>query len=389
MLKEHVKLSHISAGFTAVLVGYTSSVIIIIQAATAAGATAAQIESWLLALGLSMGLSSIVASWFYKMPVLTAWSTPGAAMLVTAVNHYDLPVVIGAFVISGGLITLTGLIGPLSRMLGRIPPQLGTAMLGAILLPFCLKAFAPLQTNPIIFLSMFGCYLIAKRLLPQYTMLVLLIVGVICAFISGAFIGQKVDLVLAQPVWMTPEFDWQAMINLSIPLYVITMLSQNLPGIAMMKSHHYDVPVKPILIGTGLTNMAFAPFGGFSVNLAAISAAICMNSDVDSDKTQRYRAAIWAGVFYLIAGMWATTVVALFLALPSEISRILAGLALLGTLMMCLKTAFHDDQFRESALFTFLITLSGVSFLGVSSLLWGLLVGLVHIKLSRTTITAR
>jgi benzoate membrane transport protein len=389
MLKEHVKLSHISAGFTAVLVGYTSSVIIIIQAATAAGATAAQIESWLLALGLSMGLSSIVASWFYKMPVLTAWSTPGAAMLVTAVNLYDLPVVIGAFVISGGLITLTGLIGPLSRMLGRIPPQLGTAMLGAILLPFCLKAFAPLQTNPIIFLSMFGCYLIAKRLIPQYTMLVLLIVGVICAFISGAFIGQKVDLVLAQPVWMTPEFDWQAMINLSIPLYVITMLSQNLPGIAMMKSHHYDVPVKPILIGTGLTNMAFAPFGGFSVNLAAISAAICMNSDVDSDKTQRYRAAIWAGVFYLIAGMWATTVVALFLALPSEISRILAGLALLGTLMMCLKTAFHDDQFRESALFTFLITLSGVSFLGVSSLLWGLLVGLVHIKLSRTTITAR
>jgi benzoate membrane transport protein len=389
MLKEHVKLSHISAGFTAVLVGYTSSVIIIIQAATAAGATAAQIESWLLALGLSMGLSSIVASWFYKMPVLTAWSTPGAAMLVTAVNLYDLPVVIGAFVISGGLITLTGLIGPLSRMLGRIPPQLGTAMLGAILLPFCLKAFAPLQTNPIIFLSMFGCYLIAKRLIPQYTMLVLLIVGVICAFVSGAFIGQKVDLVLAQPVWMTPEFDWQAMINLSIPLYVITMLSQNLPGIAMMKSHHYDVPVKPILIGTGLTNMAFAPFGGFSVNLAAISAAICMNSDVDSDKTQRYRAAIWAGVFYLIAGMWATTVVALFLALPSEISRILAGLALLGTLMMCLKTAFHDDQFRESALFTFLITLSGVSFLGVSSLLWGLLVGLVHIKLSRTTITAR
>jgi benzoate membrane transport protein len=385
MLKEHVKLSHISAGFTAVLVGYTSSVVIIIQAATAAGATASQIESWLLALGLSMGLSSIVASWFYKMPVLTAWSTPGAAMLVTAVSLYDLPVVIGAFVISGGLITLTGLISPLSRMLGRIPPQLGTAMLGAILLPFCLKAFAPLQTSPIIFLSMFGCYLIAKRFIPQYSMLLLLIVGVICAFVSGAFIGQKVDVVLAQPAWITPEFDWQAMINLSIPLYVITMLSQNLPGIAMMKSHHYDVPVKPILIGTGLTNMAFAPFGGFSVNLAAISAAICMNSDVDPDKTQRYRAAMWAGVFYLIAGMWATTVVALFLALPSEVSRILAGLALLGTLLMCLKTAFHDDQFRESALFTFLITLSGVTFLGISSLLWGLLVGLVHIKLSRKT----
>ena len=385
MLKQFFKLSHISAGFAAVLIGYTSSVVIIIQAATAAGADASQIESWLLTLGICMGLSSIFYSWFYKMPILMAWSTPGAAMLVGAVGLYDLPTAIGAFIIAGALITLTGLINPLSRMLEQIPSQLSTAMLGAILLPFCLKAFTPLQTDPAIFLGMFACYLIAKRLLPQYTMLLLLIAGITGAAISGAFLGKEIDVVLAQPTWVSPNFNWQAMINLSIPLYVITMLSQNLPGIAMMRSYDYHTPVKPILIGTGLTNMIFAPFGGFSVNLAAISAAICMNSDVDSDTTQRYRAAIWAGVFYLIAGTWATTVVSVFLALPSEISHILAGLALLGTLMMCLQNAFHNDKFRESALLTFLITLSGISFLGINSLMWGLLVGLVHLKWANKT----
>jgi benzoate membrane transport protein len=380
MRKQFFTLSHISAGFAAVLVGYTSSVVIIIQAASSAGANASQIESWLLTLGICMGVSSIFYSWFYKMPVLMAWSTPGAAMLVGAVSLYTLPTAIGAFILTGGLITLTGLISPLSRLIERIPTPLSTAMLGAILLPFCLKAFMPLQSNPTIFLGMLACYLAAKRFIPQYTMLILLIAGIVAATLSGAFVDQNIEVVLAKPIWVAPEFDWHAMINLSIPLYVITMLSQNLPGIAMMRSYDYHAPVKPILIGTGITNMLCAPFGGFSVNLAAISAAICMNHDVDADESQRYRAAIWAGVFYLIAGMWATTVVNVFLALPNEISHILAGLALLGTLMMCLQNAFNDNAFRESALFTFLITLSGISFLGINSLLWGLLIGLVHLK---------
>ena len=383
MLKGLFNLGHVTAGFTAVLVGYTSSVVIIIQAATSAGATPLQIESWLLALGLSMGLTSILFSWFYKVPVLTAWSTPGAAMLVTAASQYDLPVVIGAFVISGCLIILTGVITPLSKALERIPPQLGTAMLAAILLPFCLKAFDPVMTSPILFFGMFASFLVAKHLTPRYTMLILLIVGVLCSASSGAFENRGIEISIAQPLWITPKFDFIAMVNLSIPLYFITMLSQNLPGIAMMRSHRYQVPVKPILIGTGLTNALFAPFGGFSVNLAAISAAICMNRDVDPDSAQRYRAAIWAGMFYLVAGIWATTVVAIFLSLPSEVSQILAGLALLGTLLMCLQTAFKEEGYRESALFTFLLTLSGVSFIGISSTLWGLLVGLLHIRLTK------
>lgn len=390
MKKRLLSLSHFSAGFSAVVVGYTCSVAIIIQAAISAGATPAQISSWLFALGLAMGLTSIGFSWLYKVPILTAWSTPGAAMLVGVVGQFKLPVIIGAFVISGALLIITGAITPLNRMLEKIPPQLATAMLGAILLPFCMKAFGPAMTNPPIFFSMFISFLLAKHFTPRHSMAVLLIVGILCAAVSGVFHGLRFEMSIARPVWVSPEFDLRAMINLSLPLYVITMISQNLPGIAMMKSYQYDPPVKPILLGTGLANVVVAPLGGFSVNLAAISAGICMNEEVDCDKAQRYRAAIWAGVFYLIAGFWATIVVAVFLAFPREVSQILAGMALLGTLLMCLKTAFMDEGYRESALLTFLLTLSGISFLGIGATLWGLLAGVVHYQLTqrKTTVTA-
>lgn len=386
MRKGIFNISHLSAGFTAVLVGYSSSVVLIIQAATAAGATALQTSSWLLALGIILGLTSIVFSWFYKVPVLTAWSTPGAAMLITAVDGYPLGDVIGAFIISAALITLTGMVGPISRLLERIPAQLATAMLAAILLPFCLKAFTPVMSNPAIFFSMFSAFLLSKRFFPRYAMLILLIIGIICALIAGAFSPQVMTLSVALPSWQTPAFDPLAIVNISLPLYIITMLSQNLPGFAMLNSHQYQPPVKPLLIATGLSNLLFAPFGAFSVNLAAISAAICMGEEVDPDKTQRYRAAIWAGIFYLIAGIWATTVVTLFLALPAEVSQILAGLALLSTLLMCLQTAFAQEKYRESALMTFLLSLSGISLLGIGATLWGLLAGLVHIKLSKKTV---
>ncbi|ENM5729506.1 benzoate/H(+) symporter BenE family transporter [Vibrio mimicus] len=384
-MKGLFNLSHLSAGFTTVLVGYTSSVVIVIQAATASGANPAQIESWLLTLGVVMGLTSLIYSWVYKTPILTAWSTPGAVMLAASAGQYSLPVVIGTFMFSGVLIALTGMIAPLTRALSKIPVPLGTAMLGAILLPFCAKAFAPLTNTPVLFFLLFASYLLTKHFVPRYTMLILLITSIGCAIALGSFADTDLSLSIATPLWVEPEFDWLALINLALPLYLITMLSQNLPGIAMMKSYQYETPIKPILLGTGLTNMLAAPFGGFSVNLAAISAAICMAEEVDSDKTQRYRAVLWAGVFYLLAGIFAAAVVNLFLALPQPISAMLAGLALLGTLMMCLHTAFKTDEYREPALFTFIITLSGATLFGMSATLIGLVVGLVYLRLSATS----
>lgn len=381
---DHFKLwgniRHISSGFTAVLIGYTSSIVIIIQAATAAGATPLQIASWLFVLGLMVGLSSIAYSWYYKMPVLMSWSTPGAAMLVAVVGQYALPEVIGAFIISGFLIVLTGFISPLSRFIEKIPSQLATAMLAAILIPFCLKAFTAVMSSPLTFSCMVVTFFIAKRYLPRYAMMLLLIVGISMAIFSGAFTGQSISLDIAKPVWVTPEFSLMAVLNLSLPLYIITMLSQNLPGFAMMRSYQYQVSVKPVFIGTGFLNMLFAPFGGFSLNLAAISAAMCMNEEVDEDRSQRYRSAIWAGVFYVIAGLWATAVVRVFLVLPQDIANILAGLALLGTLLMCMQSAFTNESLREASLYTFLVTLSGITLFGIGSTLWGLITGLVYKK---------
>lgn len=378
-------LNHVSAGFTAVLVGYTSSIVIILQAATAAGASQSQTESWLLTLGVTMGLTSIGYSWFYRTPILTAWSTPGAALLVTFANQYQLPSLVGAFMVTGVFIFLTGFISPLTRALERIPAPLATAMLAAILMPFCIGAFEAVTTTPVIFVVMFAAYLFSKHLMPRFTMLLLLLIGLLGALLSGDAQLQGGGLSIARPEWVNPYFDMAAILNVSIPLYIVTMLSQNLPGVAMLRAHNYEVPIRPILMGTGSVNIVSAPFGGFSINLAAITAAICLSDTADPDEHSRYRASMWAGVFYLLAGTLASTVVLIFLALPTDIAHMLAGFALLGTLMMCLQNAFKDDGLREPALLTFLVTLSGVSIFGIGAALCGLMIGGVSILMSRLT----
>lgn len=380
-MSQRFNLAHLSAGFTTILIGYTAAVIIIVQAATNLGATEPQLESWLLALGIAMGVCCIALSWYYKMPILAAWSTPGAALIASDSHGYSLEVAVGAFIVSGLLLMLTAFVRPISRALAQIPSQLGTAMLGAIILPFCLGAFETLSSTPWLFIIMLATFFIAKQFTPKYAMVVLLAVGLVCATYMGSFTNMDLSLSVSSPVWVTPEFDLVAILNLAIPLYLVTMLSQNLPGFAMMKSYGYEPPVKSILATTGGATMLFAPFGGFAINLAAITAAICMNEEVDKNKSQRFKAAIWAGVFYLFAGLFATSVVTLFLALPKDLAHILAGFALLGTLMMCIQTAFASDKYREAALLTFLVTLSGVSFLGISSTLWGLMIGMVYLKI--------
>ncbi|MGS2717262.1 benzoate/H(+) symporter BenE family transporter [Eionea flava] len=368
-------LPHLSAGLATVMIGYTSSVAIVIQAATASGANAEQIISWLTALGFAMGLSTIVLSYCYKLPLLTAWSTPGAAMLIGIAADHTLSELTGAFIMTGLLVVLTGLIRPLSTLIARIPSPLATAMLGAIVLPFCIKAFMPLMDDTLLFAVLFATFVLCKRFFPSLTMSALLVVGIAYAVLSGQSINN-IDISPLQWTSVMPEWNLSTIINVSIPLYLIAMLSQNLPGIAMLKSYGYPAPIKPVLIGTGATNMLLAPLGGFSLNLAAISAAVCMNEQVDADKNQRYKAAMWAGLFYLIAGCWAAAVVTLFLALPQALMAMLAGLALLGTLLMCMKTAFSDTPYQEAALITLVLGLSDITLLGLNSIMWGLLIGL-------------
>lgn len=380
-ITPHFSINHVIAGFTAVLIGYASSLIIVIQAATMAGASTELITHWFVALGVVMGVSSIGLSWYFKQPILTAWSTPGAAMLILILEDYSLTNALGAFVVTGIMIMITGFVKPITTALQRVPPALAAAMLGAIVLPFCIDAFQVLPTQPLVLGAMLIAYLIAKRFIPKYTMLVLVLVGTLSAIQAQAFADLVFDFGFTAPKWTTPSFDVLAVLNISVPLYFVSMLSQNLPGIAMIKSFGYQPSVKPILTSTGATTALFSPFGVFAVNLAAISAALVLNEEVDKDKAKRYLAAIWAGVFYIIAGIWASVVVDIFVAYPDYVAKLLAGFALLGTLLMCLTSAFESPNDREAALFTFVITLSGISLFGLNATVLGLAVGLLYKKL--------
>ncbi len=370
-------LTHLSAGFVAVLVGYTSSAAIIFQAAHSAGASEAQIASWMWALGLGMAFSSITLSLRYRIPILTAWSTPGAALLVTSLAGVSLPEAIGAFILSGLLIAIIGYAGWFERFMHMIPLPLASAMLAGVLLRFGLDAFVALPAQPVLVGSMFASFLLLKRLLPRYAIPLTLVTGIVVAWLSGLLALDNLVLKWATPTLMMPEWSLPALLGVGIPLFVVTMASQNIPGVAVLKANGYNPPLSPIIGLTGLLSMVLAPLGGYSFNLAAITAAICMSEEVDSDKNRRYWAAVSAGLFYLVAGLLGASITSLFLAFPQALVLAIAGFALIGTIANSLHTAMHDSQEREPALIVFLVTASGITLLGLGSAFWGLVFGLV------------
>lgn len=368
-------LPALTAGFVTVLVGYTSSAAIVFEAARSAGANPAEISSWLMALGLAMGLTCIGLSLRYKVPVVTAWSTPGAALLITSLSGVSLPEAIGAFVFSAGLITLSGITGLFERAISRIPLPMAAAMLAGILVKFGMNVFGAMQANLALVLPMFVAYLVLKRLLPRYAVvLVLLLGGLIAAGQGGLHLGG-VALALATPLWTTPVFSPGVLLGVGLPLFVVTMASQNVPGVAVLHSAGYRPPISVLMTGTGLVNLVLAPFGCFAVNLAAITAALCMSREAHEDPARRYLASVAAGAIYLLLGVFGATVGALFAAFPKELVLAIAGLALFGTIAGGLTTAMRDDAEREPALITFLITASGVTLFGVGSAFWGLVGG--------------
>ncbi|WP_421223663.1 benzoate/H(+) symporter BenE family transporter [Aeromonas enteropelogenes] len=377
-------LPHIVAGFIAVMVGYTSSVILIIQAATAAGADAAQVASWLWTLGIGMGISCIGLSLYYRIPVLTAWSTPGAALLITSLGDFTLAEAIGAFIISSLLITLCGISGWFDRLMRHIPAPLAAAMLAGVLLRFGLDLFKVAPQDPLLLGSLLLAFLLGRHLWPRYTMVLVLMSGIaICALRGDLQLGD-VHWQLATPVWISPTFSLDALLGIALPLFIVTMTSQNMPGITILRAHGYQPATSSLISWTGLTGLLLAPFGGYAFNLAAITAAICMGKEVDPNANRRWPAAVWAGCFYLLTGCFGATVAALFTTFPATLITCVAGLALLGTIGSSLHTALQQDEAREAALLTFIITASGISLLGVGAACWGLLVGFgLHLLQSR------
>ena len=368
-------LSVITAGFVAVLVGVTSSVAIVFQAAAALGATAAQTVSWMWALGLGMGLTSLGLSLWYRQPVLTAWSTPGAALLVTAGSGVPMDQAVGAFMVCALLITLAGVTGWFERVMGRIPQALAAALLAGVLTRFAVEGFAAAQREFGLVFTMFTVYLVGRRWWPRYAVPAVLLAGVLVAGLQGQLQLGAVQWQLAAPVFTMPAFGVAATVGIALPLFVVTMASQNLPGVAAQRAAGYTTPVSPVVATTGLASLLLAPFGGYALNLAAITAAICMGPEAHPDPSRRWQASAVAGLFYVAMGLLGGAVVGLLAAFPKALVLALAGLALLGTIGTGLAAAVKDETTREAALITFLITASGLSLWGVGAAFWGVVAG--------------
>lgn len=352
-LLQDISVSAVIAGFVTVLVGFTSSAVIVFQAAQALNASPAEIASWMWALGLGMGITSIGLSLRYRVPVVTAWSTPGAAMLITSAAGVPLPAAIGAFLVSGLLIALCGFTGWFERAIDRIPLSVASAMLAGVLLRFGLNLFTAMQSQFVLVFAMFIIYLLMRRAMPRYAVISALIVGTGIAAAQGLLRLDDLSLQLAQPVFTAPEFSLASLVGVALPLFVVTMASQNVPGVAVLRASGYDLPISPLIGWTGAATVVLAPFGGFALNLAAITAAICMGREAHEDPDRRYMAAVAAGGFYLLIGLFGATVAALFAAFPPELVSAIAGLALLGTIGNGLAKALADEQEREPALITF------------------------------------
>ncbi|HCT5820810.1 TPA: benzoate/H(+) symporter BenE family transporter [Citrobacter sedlakii] len=363
------------SGFVAVLIGYASSAAIIWQAAVAAGASAEQIAGWMTALGIAMGVSTLGLSLWYRAPVLTAWSTPGAALLVTGLQGVTLTEAVGVFIVANALIVICGITGLFARMMRIIPHSLAAAMLAGILLRFGLQAFTNLEGHLMLCGSMLLAWLALKRVAPRYAVIAALFTGALVAWLEGEVVTRTLSVAPVIPTFIAPSFSLAHALGVAVPLFLVTMASQNAPGVATMKASGYDVPVSPLIVVTGLLALLLSPFGVYSICIAAITAAICQSSDAHPDASKRWLAAASAGVFYLLAGIFGSSITGIMAALPVSGLQMLAGLALLSTLSGSLYQALNHDAERDAAIVTFLVTASGVTLWGIGSAFWGLMAG--------------
>ncbi|MBX9756357.1 MAG: benzoate/H(+) symporter BenE family transporter [Pseudomonadaceae bacterium] len=365
------------AGFIAMLTGHTSGLVLIFQAGQAAGLDSGLITSWIWALSLGMAVCTIGLSLHYRAPIVVAWSTPGAALLISSLPGVSFNEAIGAYLVCALLLTLVGLTGSFERLMRHLPASLASALLAGILFRIASAIFPAAQQQLPLVLAMLFSYLLLKRWQPRYAVLAALLVGSLLAYNLGLLDLSSVPLSLALPQWTTPSFSLNAVISIGLPLFVVAMASQNIPGLAVLRADGYNVPASPLLSVTGGASLLLAPFGAHGVNLAAITAAICTGAHAHEDPRKRYTAAIWCGVFYALAGVFGASLVALFAALPTALLLSVAAIALLGSIGNGLSAALHNPREREAALLTFMVSASGISFYGIGSAFWGLLAGLL------------
>ncbi|CEI50908.1 MULTISPECIES: benzoate/H(+) symporter BenE family transporter [Acinetobacter] len=374
-LLQDFSVPAVFAGFITFLIGISVSAVLVIQAAQLLGANPEQITSWFWALGLGIGLSGLILSWKFKYPVATSWSTAALALIIATASGYSLYEAIGAFLVSGLLTAVLGFSGIFEKIINYIPQSLTSAMLAGVLLKFGIALFASMQNDWAFILSLLAVYVITKRLWARYCIVITVIAGIIICPFFMEFHVPTLHWGLAKPVWMMPEFTWSAILGLALPLFVINMASQYLPGIAMIKSYGYQPHVNQLIGWTGTAQTLLSPFGCYTVNIAAISAAVSLDDQVHPDPSKRYIAGMSCGFFYILMGLFAATLTSLLMSFPHLFIVALAGIALFGTISHNIAIAFHEVKDREAALLTFLFSASGIQFFGIGSAFWGLLFG--------------
>lgn len=375
--------SIISAGLSASLVGFAGSVALNLEAARAIGATPEQTSSWVMVLCLGIAATSLFLSLRHRMPIPTAWSTPGAALIASTSVGVDMNQAIAAFLLSAVLVLATAFIGPLGRLMERLPKPLAAAMLAGILIRFCLDLVGAAEADPVLVLPLVVVFFLALRFVPGMAVLIVIFVGGLVALMGGMIAPDCCQLALSTPVWIAPDFQVPVLIGLGLPLYVVTMTTQNLSGLAVLKADGYAPSPKSCLGATGLVSLLVAPFGGHGVCLAAITTSICSGPSCHADPARRWMAGCVVGACYLVFAAFADSAIALLAALPAALITMIVGTALFAPFQASIKAALRNGPSMDrAALATFIVAASGVSFLGIGSALWGLFAGLAIYAMS-------
>jgi len=377
-LRRDLSFSAIVVGLIAVIVSYSGPLVIVLSAARAGHLDQAHTDSWVWAISIGSGISSLLLSWRTRMPVITAWSTGGVALLVTNLGHYPYPEAIGAFVLSSVVITVIGVSGLFGRLIQAVPAGIVNAMLAGILFSFGIGIFTELHVSPAIVLSAFAAFYVMKRISVRWAVPMALLAGIVVAFATTRVrLAFGAGSILVHPVLTAPRFSVSALIGIAVPLAIITLASQNAPGIAVLKGAGYR-PDDRLLIGTtGGLSILLSPFGSHAINLAAITAAICTGPEAHPDPRRRYIAGMSCGFWYLAIGSCGGVLVVLFAGLPPALIAVVAGVALLGALQGGITGALAEPSTRDAAIVTFLCTASGMSLFGIGSAFWGLVLGLL------------
>ncbi|MGJ7918532.1 benzoate/H(+) symporter BenE family transporter [Massilia sp. LXY-6] len=371
----------VAAGFLAVLVSFAGPLAIFYQAAQVAHMPGEMFASWVWGISIGAGVAGIFLSWHLRTPVITAWSAPGTALLITLFPQLSLGEAVGAYLSAALILLLIGLSGSLERVMAHVPRGIASGMMAGILVPFGMNAFKTAGSLPVLAFGMIAAYLLFKRLLPRYSVVLLLAVGVGIAWLCGTTHLSQVRFEFVTPQLIAPAWSWAGTFGLALPLVLVTLTGQYLPGMAVLKTSGYDTPARPVIVACCLASLAAAFAGGITIAIAAITAAMCTGPDAHEDPRRRYVAGIANGLFYLLAGMCGGSVVMLFAALPKELIVCLAGLALLGAIAGNLAGVMAADDHREASVITFLATASGMSFLGLGSAFWGIVIGMAACRI--------